>query len=570
MKMKRMLTGFLALLLAVCRAPGLSARAEAAGDGTQTCRALLVGCDQFLSQDETTPIAHNNIQMMETVLSQDTRGFSVSRLDGLANGAASLKAAIEWAFSGADEDDISLLYISTHGLFESNRTLPEGALPFSDGSLEEEVGAQALEAMLDSIPGEKVILVDACASGALIGKGVSPSVGSARVRAAFRREDYHVLVSAGANELSWYWQADTQEAPPGASYFTAALVAGAGLYGTYGADANADGVITLREMYAYLRTGQPSSSAQAYPQEDDFPLICYDPDKATDSTLGELTGIVFQRTALNQHVRHDRPCDQQQHINIEIARNEQRRKLRDIADHVYSCTDVAGQILPLIGQQNGFFVGKKEIADDRIEQIQQIQRVQVDRFRIRSMDQPREERRHAQAGGQNHRSDDRVYFAYKRQVTANLFPVALRHGLIHAIDDCGIKPKLRKAQHLEDRGKQAGKARIFRAHNPEDHRPVQKRKNDGNDSVDDSRRDVPRRVSGSAVRHFVCSFAKAYFGECARSNLSQINAFQLPNDVPHIPLVHAFVVAYLAARLRRNLRGPLRGAGRQRNLDKIV
>lgn len=299
MKMKRMLTGFLALLLAVCRTPGLSARAEAAGDGTQTCRALLVGCDQFLSQDETTPIAHNNIQMMETVLSQDTRGFSVSRLDGLANGAASLKAAIEWAFSGADEDDISLLYISTHGLFESNRTLPEGALLFSDGSLEEEVGAQALEAMLDSIPGEKVILVDACASGALIGKGVSPSVGSARVRAAFRREDYHVLVSAGANELSWYWQADTQEAPPGASYFTAALVAGAGLYGTYGADANADGVITLREMYAYLRTGQPSSSAQAYPQEDDFPLICYDPDKATDSTLGELTGIVFQRTALN-------------------------------------------------------------------------------------------------------------------------------------------------------------------------------------------------------------------------------------------------------------------------------
>ena len=300
MRIKSMLKMGLALLVACCVAlPCVSFAGEAQGDGTQVCRALLVGCDQFLTESETTPIAHNNIQMMESMLKLDTRGFLIRRLDGVATGADSLKAAVDWAFAGADEDDISLVYISTHGSFDSGRTLPEGTLLFSDGTMEEEVGAQTLESLLAGIPGQKVLLVDACSSGALIGKGVSPSVGSARVRAAFRGDDFHVLVSAGANELSWYWQADTEEAPPGASYFTAALVAGAGLYGTYSADQNSDGTLTLREMYTYLRTGQPSSGAQAYPQEDDFPLICYDPGAAVDQTLGELTGIVFQRTALD-------------------------------------------------------------------------------------------------------------------------------------------------------------------------------------------------------------------------------------------------------------------------------
>ena len=196
-------------------------------------------------------------------------------------------------------DDLSLLYISTHGQFDADQTLPEGSVLLSDGSLEERIGAQALEAMFQDVPGEKVLLVDACASGALIGKGVSPSVGSARVRAAFRGDGFHALVSSGANELSWYWQMNAKEVPTGASYFTAALAAGAGLYGSFPADQNSDNVITLHEMYTYLRTSQPSSTAQIYPQEDDLPLLCYSTQSESEQVLGDLTGIVFQRTALN-------------------------------------------------------------------------------------------------------------------------------------------------------------------------------------------------------------------------------------------------------------------------------
>ena len=300
MKRKYAFIRLLALLTVISLLlPCAALSQEEAGDGVVTCRALLVGCDQFHSEDETTPIAHNNIQMMETILSLDTRGYTISRLDGVANSAASLQAAIDWAFAGADGDDLSLLYISTHGQFDADQTLPEGSVLLSDGSLEERIGAQALEAMFQDVPGEKVLLVDACASGALIGKGVAPGGGAARVRGAFRGDGFHALVSSGANELSWYWQMNAKEVPTGASYFTAALAAGAGLYGSFPADQNSDNVITLHEMYTYLRTSQPSSTAQIYPQEDDLPLLCYSTQSESEQVLGDLTGIVFQRTALN-------------------------------------------------------------------------------------------------------------------------------------------------------------------------------------------------------------------------------------------------------------------------------
>lgn len=278
--------------------PQLAVSEEA--DGQVRYRALLIACDQFVEATEMTPIGENNLRIMETMLSQDTRGFEIKRQYGITSSVEALSYAIDWAFSEATENDVSILYISTHGDFVTTHNNPHGELLLSDGSLEDRVTADELNRLYDRVAGTKVLLVDACNSGALIGKGVSPDVGSARVGRTFQAKSYKVLTSSGASEPSWYLLPTLEHAPPGSSYFTTAMAVGAGLIGGYAADANRDGTITLSEMYNHLWVAQASSAVQMYPQDDAFPLFVYDKARLQDDVHGELTGFVFSDTPLDR------------------------------------------------------------------------------------------------------------------------------------------------------------------------------------------------------------------------------------------------------------------------------
>lgn len=295
---KRFFLRILLVALLVSLWSPATAPAEEAEDAPQY-RALLIACDEFVEAPEMTPIGKNNLDLMEAVLSQDTRGFIIKRQYGITSSAEALAYAIRWAFADAKEGDVSLLYLSTHGEFDTSHNNPEGQLLLSDGALEDRITAQELNEIFDEIPGTKVLLVDACNSGALIGKGVSPEVGSMRVARTFQSEEYKVLTSSGASEPSWYLLPTMEHAPPGSSYFTTALVAGAGLIGSYAADFNRDGTITLKEMYEYLWINQASSAVQMFPQDDEFPLFEYDKARLDDDVRGELTGISFGNTVLS-------------------------------------------------------------------------------------------------------------------------------------------------------------------------------------------------------------------------------------------------------------------------------
>lgn len=285
----------LLILYTVFHAP--AARAE---QGEPRYRALLVACDTFVYASEITPAGRNNLQMMDFVLAQDVRGFEIRHQYGITSSAEMLEYAITAAFGDAKEGDVSLLYIATHGEFDPTVNNPEGALILSDGSLEDHVTAQQLNAYLDKIKGTKVLLVDACNAGALIGKGISPSAGPSRVARMFLTDDYKVLTSSGASEPSWFWRETVETAPPGSSYFTTALALGAGYLGGFAADANRDGTITLAEMYNYLWGNQASSTVQMFPQEDEFPLFVYDRALlASEDAKGELSGFTFGSLALD-------------------------------------------------------------------------------------------------------------------------------------------------------------------------------------------------------------------------------------------------------------------------------
>ena len=182
-------------------------------------RALLVGCDRFLSQPETTPSSYNNVQQMAQALSGGILNLAtlMTRPGGLSS-SGDLAAMILDAFSDADADDVSIFYLSTHGVWEQGTSSSGMTLLLADGQRETALSAWQLRTMFDQILGKKVLIIDACHAGAMLGKGVN-----AQLNNVFRSPEYMVLCSSGGAEESWFWSGDIDgERLAGAGYFSGA------------------------------------------------------------------------------------------------------------------------------------------------------------------------------------------------------------------------------------------------------------------------------------------------------------------------------------------------------------
>jgi len=290
-KYSRRLVVFCALLCAA-----LCLFAPPAQANQPQIHALLIAGEGFLRLASLAPTTSNNVHTLAEVLSMyDEAVASLHTAIDEIGAHEQLRGAFQTAFRNAGPEDICLLYISTHGRFRPAAPEYPAVITLTDGITEFEIDGMELQAMLDDIPGVKVVLIDACNSGAMMGKGVIPNLNDQPIL-PFRREDYKLLTSAGGNELSWNWSETEQNRPIslGSSYFAKALAAGLGLHGQYGADLNQDGEITLNEIYRYLLDNHGSSTVHVYPQDDDLMLFRYDPraPRAQDSK-GVLSAISF-------------------------------------------------------------------------------------------------------------------------------------------------------------------------------------------------------------------------------------------------------------------------------------
>ena len=241
-------------------------------------RALLVACSDFITQPDLGNAISGNVQMISSALLGVTpRLAGLSIEDGTIGSDAALNHSISEAFGAADEDDLSILYLCTHGILSSS---DDGLayLVLSDGEAETALSGASLCQMLAPIQGDKLLILDACYSGALIGRSVNLSPDQAANHTLARSAEpflkdtsIHVLTSASGHESSWYY--DSSQLSTGAiSYFASALSSGLGLYGTPEADLDGDAQITLRELSNYLNIAVPSSSCQLLTADDSLAL----------------------------------------------------------------------------------------------------------------------------------------------------------------------------------------------------------------------------------------------------------------------------------------------------------
>ncbi len=260
-----------------------------------TSRALLIGIDDFVTQESTYPSSTNNVYAMQSVFQKAIDPFEVllTASEPIST-VERLQEMINEAFSHATADDVSYLYISTHGVYDPLQG-PEPYLLLSDGITEEKLTPALLHDALSDILGTKVLLIDACNSGAFIGKGMV----QASQTSYFEGEDFKVITSSGAMEESWYWSDSSQA--QGAFYFSQIMAQGMSPTTGFASDQNRDGQITLAELYDYLLQNHAASTPQVYPQVDDFVVFAYDTQLFQSDTTYQspIMDIAFSGTTLS-------------------------------------------------------------------------------------------------------------------------------------------------------------------------------------------------------------------------------------------------------------------------------
>ena len=265
-----------------------------AGPGVSRC--LLMGWDRFVTMPDTAPVNANNVREIAGIMEKQVP--EVRELITVTEGPGTVAAfedQVRAAFREAGPNDVSYLYLATHGItWKADTGAQKTGLLLSDGEKEELLEPERLREILDRVPGEKVLIVEACYSGGLIGKGMeghpaNPFAGS-RIR---------VLVSGGGGEKSYLWTA--ADAPDqGQGYFTAALVTALEDSRSTLTDADGSGEISLNEVYEALCSLHGASRVYVYPEEDQRCL--FRPVSDRSRIFGGkrlLTGLRFAEGALN-------------------------------------------------------------------------------------------------------------------------------------------------------------------------------------------------------------------------------------------------------------------------------
>ena len=253
--MKKVIVCFLLCLLFI---PLLGMRG---GPGEGVTRCLLIGCDRFVTMTGTEPASANNVDTMAALLADCLpKGSPIRRKVNGPGTVEDFERLVRSTFREANEADTALIYLSTHGILYDMQGQQRVYLLLSDGEEEDRLGPGRIRMILDRIPGRKVLILDACHSGAMIGCG-------GEGHNWFEDEDYRVLVSSGAQENSWFWNTDTDEYT-GIGYFTSAMESALRASDPEQIDPDGSRGVSLMELTARLREIHGASTVYCWPEEN--------------------------------------------------------------------------------------------------------------------------------------------------------------------------------------------------------------------------------------------------------------------------------------------------------------
>ncbi len=265
----------------------------ACAEENSVLRALLIGCDEFVTMPSITPAAENNLKMLSITLQNDQRGYdTIVTAGNTLRNEQDLREILDTVFYGARGNDLSFIYFGTHGVISESG---EYSIVLSDGKEESTVSGALLRDLLNRIPGQKLLVLDTCYSGAFIGKGMN----DVSILPLFSEKDISVFCACGGCELSFCFSTKPDGSSEAASFFCNALCQGLSSELGYPADLNQDGLITLYEMETYLPEHYGVSTPQVYPEGDRQSIFfSYDPaESPIASPL--LDGLIFEEAVID-------------------------------------------------------------------------------------------------------------------------------------------------------------------------------------------------------------------------------------------------------------------------------
>lgn len=295
---KKILSFALALALAMSVAGLVDPVAGQASAATTSYRALCIGNEDYGGGNDLKGPANDAIAMMN-VLKKDSNyknvyGYKNIRStgnkltgDALLNTTATFAQLVERAFKKSTASDVNVFYFSGHSSGVDKNG--EAALMLIGNG---KVTAKQLKAALDTAKGKKVVILDICNAGNLIGKGAetgqefidafTSEVSRDGKAGDLAASGYYVLAASSGTEYSWSVQSPSnalfKESSRVMGVFTSKIAQGMGdkdVNYRIMADANVNGKVTLNELMDYARNNNRWTKAQMYPENSNLTIFQY-------------------------------------------------------------------------------------------------------------------------------------------------------------------------------------------------------------------------------------------------------------------------------------------------------
>ena len=219
-------------------------------------RALVIGSYNNSGASNDLPFASNNLNNMYSTLSKAQIGDETYSITGAFSNPSKSKvqSLITGTFKDAKQDDVSLIYIMSHGYYQSTSNGYYGyyfslAPNYSKADSSTYVTAGELMSWISGIQGNVILVLDSCKSGGFI-TDCSGGIAS--------KGNMSVLTAQSFDKNASYYQGSSTATT--VEFLTYAFCRGlgedqmAGTMAAMNADSNGDGQITVQEAFAYARS----------------------------------------------------------------------------------------------------------------------------------------------------------------------------------------------------------------------------------------------------------------------------------------------------------------------------